>query len=113
MDMTKRTTVKIGQITAPTGIQTESLKRLTREEKYRPFTEYETIIPVKKHVNISLIVNRGISEIRKQLFGIQHTSMITKEVLQSVTLKRFKISTPFRLIIRLFGPIIGRTLFAK
>jgi tRNA-dihydrouridine synthase len=115
MDMITFNTVRLDKITEEANFQAQVLNRQTREDMYRPFSEYETIRHVKKLVFANeetsdekttttvlkyTIVNNVMTEIEyfgqswiftelnKQLFGIEHTSKITPYFNRSIAISQ-------------------------
>lgn len=72
-DMKSRNAIRIGQIAEDCGVSALALHGRTREDKYRPFAEYETIRQVKKHVNIPVIANGDISSSDKAAYVFDYT----------------------------------------
>jgi len=71
--MKSRNAIRIGQIAEDCGVSALALHGRTREDKYRPFAEYETIRQVKKHVNIPVIANGDISSSDKAAYVFDYT----------------------------------------
>lgn len=72
-DMSSRNAVRVGQIAENAGVQALVLHGRTREDKYRPFAEYETIRRVKKQISIPLIANGDICDKATAEFILDYT----------------------------------------
>jgi len=72
-DLSSRNAIKIGQIAEHEGASALFLHGRTREDKYRPFAEYETIRRVKKEVSIPLVANGDISDEETAAFVLDYT----------------------------------------
>ncbi|MGB1310467.1 MAG: tRNA dihydrouridine synthase DusB [Leucothrix sp.] len=72
-NMTSRNAIRIGQIAEQAGIKAIVLHGRTREDKYRPFAEYETIRRVKKCISIPLIANGDICDEKTAAFVLDYT----------------------------------------
>jgi len=72
-DMTSRNAVRIGQIAEQSGVYALVLHGRTREDKYRPYAEYETIRRVKKQIGIPIIANGDICDAETAEFILDYT----------------------------------------
>lgn len=72
-DVTSRNAIRVAQISEQAGVSALVLHGRTREDKYRPFAEYETIRRVKKHVSIPLIANGDICDEETAAFILDYT----------------------------------------
>ena len=72
-DVTTRNAIRIGQIAEQAGIKALVLHGRTREDKYRPFAEYETIRRVKSSVSIPVIANGDICDATTAAYILDYT----------------------------------------
>jgi len=68
-----RNAVRIAQIAEQSGVAALALHGRTREDKYRPYAEYETIRQVKKHTQIPIIANGDICDREQAEFILDYT----------------------------------------
>jgi len=72
-NMTSRNAIRIGQIAEQAGVDALVLHGRTRDDKYRPYAEYETIRRVKKNISIPLIANGDICDEETAAFVLDYT----------------------------------------
>lgn len=72
-DITSRNAVRVGQIAEDAGISALFLHGRSRDDKYRPFAEYETIRKVRKNTSIPLIANGDIRNQETAAFVLDYT----------------------------------------
>ena len=72
-DTTSRNAIRIAQLSEDAGISSLVLHGRTREDKYRPYAEYETIRCVKNCVKIPVIANGDIFDTKTAEFILDYT----------------------------------------
>ena len=72
-DMKTRNATRIAQIAENAGVVAVALHGRTREDKYKPYAEYETIRQAKKHVSIPIIANGDICNAKQAAFILDYT----------------------------------------
>lgn len=72
-NMSSRNAVRIGKIAEQSGVKALVLHGRTREDKYRPYAEYETIRRVKKEISIPVIANGDICDEATAAFVLDYT----------------------------------------
>ena len=65
--------VRIAQIAEQAGVVALALHGRTREDKYKPYAEYESIRQVKKHTKIPIIANGDIVDEEQAKFILDYT----------------------------------------
>lgn len=68
-----RNAVRIAQIAEQAGVVALALHGRTREDKYKPYAEYETIRQVKQHIQIPVIANGDICDKEQAEFILDYT----------------------------------------
>lgn len=68
-----RNAVRIAQIAENAGVAALALHGRTREDKYKPFAEYETIRQVKRKTHIPVIANGDICDKEQAEFILDYT----------------------------------------
>ena len=72
-DMKTRNATRIAQIAEDAGVVAVALHGRTREDKYKPYAEYETIRQTKKYVSIPIIANGDISNAKQAAYILDYT----------------------------------------
>ena len=72
-DIKTRNAVRIAQIAEQAGVVALALHGRTREDKYKPHAEYETIRQVKQNINIPVIANGDIGDKEQAEFILDYT----------------------------------------
>ena len=68
-----RNAVRIAQIAEQAGVAALALHGRTREDKYKPYAEYETIRQVKQKISIPIIANGDIIDKEQAEFILNYT----------------------------------------
>jgi len=72
-DMKTRNATRIAQIAENAGVAAIALHGRTREDKYKPYAEYETIRQTKKYVSIPVIANGDICDKNQAAYILDYT----------------------------------------